>query len=140
MKRFILLSLMLVALAGCSLVDETPEGKHILTPEAARNIDAGISSLEGAAEVAAGASLIWPGAGAIAIILTTIAGTAKRLRPKIESANNIAELSSAALYEVVMSVENYKKEHPEAWEKLASTLKTNVSNVSRTEISRIKSL
>lgn len=133
--RMIVACLVLVALVGC--YSTTPEGTKVLTPEAVAHIDTGIETLEGAASVAAGASLLWPGASAIAAALLAIAGTVKRLKPKIVDAETSAEISSNMVFEIVTAIENYKLNSPEGWENLGKVFKANFSDYTRSEVKKI---
>ena len=93
---------------------------------------------EAASEVSGYVGLYWPPALAIGGILAGIAGTAKRMKPKIEEAESEAVLYGATLEEIVIGIEQFKTVYPESWDKLKNKLNMDKASKSIVDIIRGK--
>lgn len=121
-KTLIIVSLMVILTAGCQMFDVKPDGRRVLTPQASERIDAGVDTVEYLSEAAMAAGMFWPGLSAIGALGLGIAGTVRKMKPKVDEAKSNAELAGQAMTEVVKAIEKYKLNSPDGWAKLKSEL------------------
>ena len=131
-RLLVIASLAILIVGGCALTQQTDT-----QAEKAGKITAAVGdTAEAASQIAAMVSLLWPPAAGLALLFTGVAGTAKKLQPKIKAAKDEAALLGVTLEEVVRGVELLKKENPDAWNILKS--KIAMQPESKTVISDLK--
>jgi len=121
-KWIVIVMIMMIVLfvAGCVESTNPATGAKLyqLDPNTAAFLD---KVAEGAnvAEIGGNAlSVFWPIAGLIAGIAGGLVGMWRRLKPQITKAQEEADLYYNTAAGVVASIEKFKAEYPEDWEKL----------------------
>ena len=106
-------------LAGCAT---TPSGQTILDPQAAETIDAVAAFAE---PLGVSLGILFPPIAAIGGILAGVAGAWRKLKPRLEEAEDMAEMATVAGEATSVALEDFKVKHPEEWADLSALLRDN---------------
>lgn len=136
-KRILWMVILIISMmAGCSkMYEQDASGQLQLKPEASQAIDAAIATGEAIETVGLAVSAWWPPAALLAGVIGGIAGAAKNLKPKLQTAQNKQELYYKAGESTAAAIEKFKTDFPNEWKHLEEFLKKNhgpeVENVFR---------
>jgi len=146
MKRILLLLLVLMAIAGCvsEINPETGEKQYKVNPEVAEKIDQVARTAPVIKQGLDVASVIWPSVAGILGIVGggLVAGTStwKKLRPKIDEAENKATHYYHATEAVVQAIEEFKSTNKQDWDKLKEKLAEHIGLESENVIRALRNL
>ncbi len=124
MKKILTITLVLVALLiGCE--------QSTLTPAASTNIDTAITTVESVGQITSMLGVLMPALLPIGALILGIAGTVKKLKPKLQLANTNAQMSAAVIHDIVAAIEEFKVKNPTEWIALKIKLGSKLSPITK---------